>query len=54
MKDNNILILAGAALAGLAYVAGKRNGWNECLYKCQDAFLKVMLDQKLKEGEEES
>lgn len=53
MKKTNIIILAGAALAGLAYAVGKKNGHNECLYKCQDAMLKVVLNDKCKKEKEE-
>ena len=51
MKDNNIIILAGAALAGIAYAVGKKNGHNECLYKCQSALLKVVINDKKEEKE---
>ena len=54
MKDNKIIILAGAALAGLAYAVGKKNGHNECLCKCQEAVLKAIVNDKTKEKEEES
>ena len=54
MKDNKIIILSGAVLAGLAYSAGKKNGYKECLYKCQDALLKAVVNDKTKEKEEES
>ena len=43
MKDNNIIILAGAALAGIAYAVGKKNGHNECLYKCQHAVINAIV-----------
>jgi hypothetical protein len=46
MKSNNIIILAGAALAWLAYAVGKRNGHNECLCKRQSALLKAIVNDK--------
>ena len=53
MKDNNnIIILAGAALAGIAYAVGKKNGHNECLYKCQQAVLNAVVDDMKKDKEE--
>ena len=54
MKDNNIIILAGAALAGIAYAVGKKNGHNECLYKCQEAVVNTIINEKEKKEEEES
>lgn len=53
MKMTNIIILAGAALAGLAYAVGKKNGHNECLYKCQDAMLKAVLNDECKKEKAE-
>ena len=53
MKNSNIIVLAGAALAGLAYAVGKRNGYNECLYKCQSALLEAVVNGK-KEDKKES
>ena len=52
MKNSNIIVLAGAALAGLAYAVGKRNGRNECLYKCQSALLKAVVNDKKEEKKE--
>lgn len=52
MKNNNIIILAGAALAGLAYAVGKKNGHNECLYKCQQAVLNAVVNDRAKAKEE--
>ena len=52
MKNSNIIVLAGAALAGLAYVVGKRNGHKECLYKCQSALLKAVVNGKKEEKKE--
>lgn len=52
MKNSNIIVLAGAALAGLAYAVGKRNGHNECLYKCQSALLKAVVNGKKEEKKE--
>lgn len=46
MKDNNIIILAGAALAGIAYAVGKKNGHNECLYKCQEVVVNTILNNE--------
>ena len=54
MKNSNIIILAGVALAGLAYAVGKKNGHNECLCKCQEAVLKAVVNGKAKEAKEES
>ena len=54
MKDNNIIILAGAALAGIAYAVGKKNGHNECLYKCQQAAVNAILNDEKEKKEEES
>ena len=54
MKDNNIIILAGAALAGIAYAVGKKNGHNECLYECQKAVVDAIVkNEKEKEKKEE-
>ena len=53
MKSNNIIILAGATLAWLAYAVGKRNGYNECLCKYQSALLKEIANDK-KEKKDES
>ena len=50
MKNNNIIILVGAALVGLAYAVGKKNGHNECLYKCQEAVLKAVVNDKKETG----
>ena len=54
MKDNNIIILAGAALAGIAYAVGKKNGHNECLYKCQQAVVNTIVNNEKEKKEEES
>lgn len=54
MKNDNVIILAGAVLAGLAYKAGKVNGYNKGLYECQNALLKVVLKGRKEEEEEES
>ena len=55
MKDNNIIILAGAAaLAGIAYAVGKKNGHNECLYKCQQAVVNAIVNDEKEKKEEES
>lgn len=48
MKNDNIIILAGAVLAGIAYAVGKKNGHNECLFKCQNAVLKGVIEGKKK------
>ena len=52
MKDNNIIILAGAALAGIAYVVGKKNGHNECLYKGQEAVVNTIINNEKEKKEE--
>lgn len=52
MKNSSIIVLAGAALAGLAYAVGKRNGHNECLCKCQSALLKAVVNDKKEEKKE--
>ena len=54
MKDNNIIILAGAALAGIAYAVGKKNGRNECLYECQQAVVNAIVKNEKEKKEEES
>ena len=54
MKNNNIIILAGAALAGIAYAVGKKNGHNECLYKCQQAVVNSIVKNEKEKKEEES
>ena len=51
MKNNSVIILAGAALAGLTYVLGRINGHNECLYKCQQAAVNTIVDDMNKEKE---
>ena len=54
MNDNTIIILAGAALAGIAYAVGEKNGYNECLYKCQQAVVNAIVKNEKEKKEEES
>ena len=54
MKDNNIIILAGAALEGKENEVGKKNGHNECLYKCQEAVVNTIVNNEKEKKEEES
>lgn len=49
MSNNNILVLAGALVAGVSYIAGKKAGKKETLCKFQAELLKIMVDHK-KEG----
>lgn len=51
MKNNNVIILAGAALAGLTYVLGRINGRNACLYRCQQAIIDALVDDMNEENE---
>lgn len=48
MKTNNLLVLAGALLAGLSYSAGKKAGKKEMVCKMQSELLKIFI--KSKEG----
>lgn len=50
MKTNNLLVLAGALLAGLSYSAGKKAGKKELICKIQNELLKGFI--KSRKGEE--
>ena len=52
MKKDNILVLAGAVLAGMSYITGKKAGKKEMGYKVQEELLKLMIDAKKAEGSE--
>lgn len=53
MKDNNVIILAGAVLAGIAYSVGKKNGHNECLCKFQQALTSAIVENNKDKKNEE-
>lgn len=48
MKTNDILVLAGAVIAGISYVTGKKAGKKELVCKIQNELLKGFI--KSKEG----
>lgn len=52
MKKNNILVLAGAVLAGVSYVTGKKAGKKEMMYKVQGELLNLMISTKKEEESE--
>lgn len=54
MKNTNVLIIAGAVLAGAAYNLGHMVGHNKCLCKCQRALLEGLTKTDKKEEKEES
>lgn len=52
MKQGNKLnMLIGLALVGGVYFYGKKQGRNECLYQCQEALVKTILEKEEKEQE---
>lgn len=47
-------IVLGVIVAGISYRLGKKNGFNECLYKCQQAVVNVIIDSDEIEEKEEA
>lgn len=53
MNKKDLLIgLTAGILAGASYLLGRRDGHNECLFACQDALLKSVLNAEKEETKE--
>lgn len=50
MKNIIGAFIGAAVIGGISYLAGKKNGHNECLYECQQAVVKSIIESEKKEG----
>lgn len=46
MKHKGIINLSLVTLVGLAYAAGRRNGWNAGVLKCKEILVNTIIDKE--------